>query len=248
MRPGFFYAPMIVYSEPKEQFSNDVLANEIVPKVLERIHQRLGFSVGESEQRSFRNSLIYMDKVLQDPEIPSDSGISIEYQIPQTGKRIDFIVSGRDESSRSAAILIELKQWEEAELTNKDGVIRTILGGAWVERPHPSYQAWSYAALLEDFNETVRTDNILLKPCAYLHNYSPDDVITNSFYLDHISKAPVFLCPDAVKLREFIKKFVKHGDSGDLMYRIEHGKISPSKNLADKLASLVAGESGIYHD
>ncbi|WP_238387954.1 hypothetical protein, partial [Pararcticibacter amylolyticus] len=35
---------------------------------------------------------------------------------------------------------------------------------------HPSYQAWSYAALLQDFNETVATDNIQLKPCAYLHN------------------------------------------------------------------------------
>ncbi|PWG78011.1 DNA/RNA helicase domain-containing protein, partial [Pararcticibacter amylolyticus] len=47
---------------------------------------------------------------------------------------------------------------------------------------HPSYQAWSYAALLQDFNETVATDNIQLKPCAYLHNCTDLTVIRIPFY------------------------------------------------------------------
>ncbi len=232
---------MIVYSEPKKKFSEDILADEIVGKIIDRIHQRLRFSVGDSEQRAFRNSLRYMDTVLQDRDIPEDAGVSIEYQIPQTGKRIDFIVSGRDEQSRSAAILIELKQWDEAELTNKDGVVRTRFRGGMAETAHPSYQAWSYAALLEDFNEAVRSEGILLKPCAYLHNYSSDGVITHQFYADHIKRAPVFLRTDAAKLREFIKTYVKKGDAGEVMYRIEKGRIAPSKNLADKLVSLMKG-------
>lgn len=29
-----------------------------------------------------------------------------------------------------------------------------------------------------------------LHPCAYLHNYNPDTVITHSFYEPHIKKAP----------------------------------------------------------
>lgn len=232
---------MIVYSATKEEFSSDILNNQIVEKIQSCLKRNVGFHVAESEQRAFRNSLRYMDKVLEDPVIPNSSGISIEYQIPQTSKRIDFIISGKNETMNSVAVLIELKQWEEAWLSQKDGVVSTIINRGKKEVSHPSYQAWSYAALLEDFNETVRNDNVLLKPCAYLHNYESDNIIANRFYSEHIEKAPVFFKSDAVKLREFIKQFVKHGDSGEVMYRIDHGRIRPSKSLADKLASLLQG-------
>src|SRR5262249_23466382 len=78
-------------------------------------------------------------------------------------------------------------------------------------------------------------------PCAYLHNYEDDGVITNPFYGDYLKKAPVFLKPDALKLQQFIKTHVKYGDTTRIMYRIEHGKIKPSKNLADELASMLHG-------
>ena len=34
---------------------------------------------------------------------------------------------------------------------------------------------------------------------------------------------------------------MKYGDVDNIMYRIDHGKIKPSKNLADKLVSLMEG-------
>ncbi len=234
---------MLVYSETKKDFSQDVFKNRLVDKILTGLHEKLGRRVSESEVDAYRNSLIYMDIVLRDPEIPDNCGISIEYQIPQSGRRIDFIVSGYGDSSSTSAsvVIVELKQWEEAELTQKDGIVRTFLNGSIREVSHPSYQAWSYAALLEDFNETVRTEQITLKPCAYLHNYRSDDVITNNFYAEHLEKAPVFFKSDAEKLQLFIKKYVKRGDNRDVMYRIEQGKIKPSKSLADSLASLLQG-------
>ena len=36
-------------------------------------------------------------------------------------KRIDFILTGRNSGDSPSAIIIELKQWTEARLTNKDG-------------------------------------------------------------------------------------------------------------------------------
>ena len=108
---------------------------------------------------------------------------------------------------------------------------------------HPSYQAWSYAAMLQDFSETVETENISLKPCAYLHNYEEDEVIKHPFYAEHLEKAPVFLKRDGQKLRKFIKQYVKHGDNGETMYRIDSGKIRPSKQLADSLVSMIKGNT-----
>ena len=61
------------------------------------------------------------------------------------------------------------------------------------------------------------------------------------FYDEYTSKAPIFLKPDAIKLQEFIKSHVKYGDTSNVMYRIDHGKIKPSKNLADQLSSMLQG-------
>lgn len=232
---------MIVYNANKTQFLNDVLTNDIEGIVLKNVKQKLNRGVGIAEIKSWAASLVYMDRIMQDQQIPDDCGIAIEYQIPQTGKRIDFIISGQDENNKDSVLLIELKQWSEAKLTNKDSIVETYVGGRIGEHTHPSYQAWSYATLLQGFNEVVYTENIQLHPCAYLHNYIDDNVIKNDFYSEYIQKAPVFLKSDAVKLREFIKSHVKYGDRSNILYRIENGKIRPSKMLADSIGKMIKG-------
>ncbi|RII28982.1 MAG: AAA family ATPase [Geobacter sp.] len=232
---------MIVYSATKARFQEDVVTNDIDGIILDAFMSATGKSTAKAEINSWKNSLQYMYLALNDDEIPHDAGVAIEYHIPQTSNRIDFILSGRDHQKRDSAILIELKQWQKAELTTSDAIVITQFKRGLVETPHPSYQAWSYKCLLEDFNETVREDNIHLYPCAYLHNYKDDGVITNVFYGDYIRKAPLFLKSDALKLQRFIKTHVKYGDKSRIMYRIDHGKIKPSKNLADELLSMIKG-------
>ncbi len=232
---------MLVYQATKEKFSNDILSNNIENIIADIIKVKLNFSVPKNQILAFKNSLIYMDKVIADPGIPNDSGVAIEFQIPQTSKRVDFIITGQDAEMKDQVIIIELKQWEEAQITEKDGVVITRFAHGLVETSHPSYQAWSYAALINGFNEAVYDGNISLNPCAYLHNYKDNGVITDVFYQDYLEKAPAFLKNDAAKLREFIKNFLKHGDKTNIMYRIESGKIRPSKALADSLSSMLKG-------
>lgn len=217
------------------------MSNDIAGIIQTAYKSATGRSTGLSEIESWRNSLQYMDRVLNDAAIPADSGVAIEYHIPQSSKRIDFILTGINEQEQDSAILVELKQWQKAEITTKDGVVTTRFKHGEKETSHPSYQAWSYKCLLEDYNQTVQEEAIQLVPCAYLHNYEQDDIITNSFYDNYTKEAPVFLKDDALKLREFIKSHVKYGDKNNVMYRIDHGKIKPSKNLADQLASMLKG-------
>jgi uncharacterized protein len=237
---------MIVYLANKTRFREDVLSNRIEEIVHESFKAHLGRSVGESELSSWKNSLRHMDTVLEDAEIPHDAGVAIEFNIPQTSKRVDFIITGTRGDGQRTAVIVELKQWGEAKATPKDAIVSTFVGGRDREVNHPSYQAWSYAALIEDFNETVRKDPIHLRPCAYLHNCASGSVIHAPFYAEHVKRAPAFLRDDAKKLREFIKAHVKHGDNGEAMYRIRDGKIRPSKNLADHLASLIKGNREFY--
>jgi DUF2075 family protein len=232
---------MIVYLATKADFRADVLSNRIEEKILGSFQGALGKSVGESELASWRNSLPYMDRVLDDPDIPHDTGVAIEFNIPQTGKRIDMILTGTNHDRQRTAVIVELKQWQKAAATRKDAIVSTFVGGREREVNHPSYQAWSYAMLIEDFNESVRLDPIHLRPCAYLHNCESDSVIHAPFYAAHTKAAPAFLKDDALKLREFIKAHVRYGDKGETMYRIRDGRIRPSKSLADHLASMIQG-------
>jgi DUF2075 family protein len=232
---------MILYKATKKVFCDDVVANDIADKIQSSFKEVMGYATGRREFESWRSSMLHMHNVLLDIAIPDDAGIAIEYKIPQTSKRVDFIVTGKESSGQECAILVELKQWSEATLTGKDGVIVSYVGGREREVAHPSYQAWTYASLLNDFNQVVVADDIQLFPCAYLHNYEQEDVITNSFYDEYLQKAPVFLKRDTAKLTQFMKQHIKYGDSGNIMYRIDHGKIKPSKNLADELVSMIKG-------
>lgn len=196
-----------------------------------------------NEFLSWMNSMQYMYKVLEVKSIPDDSVIAIEYRIPNSNKRVDFIISGEDELGRESAVIIELKQWQKLEKVNsKEAVVKTHLQGRMVETTHPSYQAWSYVSMIEDYNEDVRKYKINLQPCAYLHNYrlQEHDDLTDSCYEYYIDKAPVFTRGDTDKLAKFISEYVKKGNL-DVLYHIEQGRIVPSKSLQDSLSSMLKG-------
>lgn len=235
---------MIVYAATKQQFLKDNDNDDIEEVILRHYKEATGKNVASSEIRSWQGSLTYMAKVLRDEGLPSDAGLAIELHIPQSSKRIDFLLTGRDEKQAKKAVLIELKQWSKANATTKDAIVKTALGGGLIETIHPSYQVWSYAALLEGFNEAVYDKSIEIRPCAYLHNYVSDGVIDSAHYEPHISKAPLFLKgPEELsKLRNFLKKHISHGDNKEVLYELSEGKIRPSKALAEALGGLMKGK------
>lgn len=232
---------MIVYSAIKQTFLDDVESNQIHHLILAELKRRAGFSVGAREIESWRNSMQYMYKVLRSDGIPGDAGVAIEYTIPLTSKRVDFILSGKDSHQSETAVIVELKQWSEVRVTAKDAIVITWLGGRETETSHPAYQAWTYASLIEDYNETVRQENIQLVPCTYLHNLDSNEAINDPCYKTHTDRAPVFISKDAKRLSEFLREHITYGDDKDILYRIENGKLKPSKSLADSLNSMLKG-------
>lgn len=236
---------MIVYSGIKRDFQRHIINNEIVDIIEKEVKDKLKRSTPKSELRSWANSLKYMFIILEDQEIPFDAGVAIEYKIPNTSKRVDFIITGENNSGEKNVIIIELKQWEKVEIVSgQDGVINTFLGQGLRNVAHPSYQAWSYASLIRDFNSTVQNENINLFPCAYLHNYKkrPIEPLLDESFHKYIEEAPLFLDGDALKLRHFIKKFITRGNA-TILYDIEHGKLRPSKSLQDAITSMVEGNT-----
>lgn len=234
---------MIVYQEAKKQFLHDVRLDLIEDKIEQKVRERLNKKTAPNEFMSWMNSMQYMYKVMEDKSIPDESMIAIEYRIPNSNKRVDFIVSGEDQMGRESAVVIELKQWQKMEkVESKEAIVKTNLHGRNVETIHPSYQAWSYVSMIEDYNEDVRKYKINLKPCAYLHNYrlKENDDLVDECYEYYIDKAPVFTRGDTDRLSKFISKYIKKGNP-DVLYHIDHGRIVPSKSLQDSLSSMLRG-------
>ena len=235
---------MIVYEGLKTDFLKSCESDSIAIEIEENILNKLGRHTPKAEFRSWENSLNYMYKVMNDPDIPIDAGVAIEYSIPQTSKRVDFIVSGYDENNDPNAVIVELKQWDKiTEVNGTDALVETFVGGSNHRVVHPSYQAWSYAQLIYDYNSSVQDKNVKLNPCACLHNYirHENDPLDSAIYSDYLIEAPAYTKGQLDQLRSFIKKSVKKGDKKEILYFIDRGKIRPSKSLQNTIGSMLKG-------
>lgn len=235
---------MIVYEATKELFVEDVIQDRIEENIDEKFYNKMGYHTSQSERNAWKNSMEYMLKVLIDSNIPSNIGVAIEYKIPNTSKRVDFIITGFDANRKNVAVIVELKQWEKVSIVSgKDGIVEAYTGHALREVAHPSYQAWSYATTIEDYNENVQQKQIDLYPCAYLHNYQKimPPTLLSDVYKEYLDKAPAFVKGDVEKLREFINRYIQYGDDRETLYMIDNGKIRPSKSLQDSLSNMLKG-------
>lgn len=239
---------MLVYQNTKGGFVEDVRNGYIAEQITKAFEEHNLNHNNNAEFRAWANSLQYMRNVLDDNDISDECNLAIEYQIPLTSKRVDFLIAGKDLNDNDNIVIIELKQWENSGMTSRPDVVTAFTGGANRAVCHPSYQAYSYAKIIENFNEDIYKGNVTLKPCAYLHNYKEENRsnIDNELYKEAISCAPIFLMEDLVKLRNFIKIYIRKKDGVDLLMKIENGKLKPAKALQDSLASMLKGNKEFY--
>ena len=239
---------MIIYENTKGGFIDDIRNGDIADKIKESFYLNNISNNNEAEYRAWSNSLMFMRNVLDDDEISNDCSLAIEYQIPLTSKRVDFLIAGKDEHNNNNIVVIELKQWENCTPTQIPDIVYAFTGGAERAVCHPSYQAYSYAKIIENFNEDIYKDDISLIPCAYLHNYKEQNRhnIEHEVYKEALKLSPCFLSHDVPKLRKFIKTYIKEKDGINLLMKIENGKLKPAKALQDSLASMLTGNREFY--
>ncbi|ASP28476.1 ATP/GTP binding protein [Spiroplasma corruscae] len=237
---------MIIYKANKKNFLSDVLSGEISNILNKKIKSLMNRTTASNEIYSWNNSLKDMYMVLSDNQISDDIGIALEYNLPNTSKRIDFIITGRNSFSEEVMLIIELKQWEKCtKVENQDMIVNTFINKRERNTTHPSYQAFSYGLLLKDFSEVVYTssDQIKINTCAYLHNYDIDkypDILWEG-YSKFIELAPLFFKKDTIKLRNYIKELILVGDNCNLIEKIDNGKIKPGKSIQNFVKEIIDG-------
>ena len=239
---------MIIYENTKGGFIDDIRNGFIADIIEESFHKKNLSHSNKAEFKAWSNSLMFMRNVLDDNEVSDDCSLAIEYQIPLTSKRVDFLIAGTDDNNNNNIVVIELKQWENCTPTQRPDIVYAFTGGAERAVCHPSYQAYSYAKIIENFNEDIYKENISLIPCAYLHNFKEQNRknIEHEIYKEALTLSPCFLSHDVPKLRNFIKTYIKKKDNIDLLMKIENGKLKPAKALQDSLVSMLKGNKEFY--
>ena len=236
---------MLIYTGTKKDFMHDEDEELLEPKLLKALKDKMHRTTPQSEYNSWRSSLREMYMMLNDQNIPEDVGVAIEYNIPQTAKRVDFLLSGYDKNDKANIVVIELKQWQSIEaVKGLDCIVETYIGRGKRKVVHPSYQAWSYATLISDYNQNVYNNDIKIHPCAYLHNYQrkeKNDPLDEKQYQDILELSPSFTMFQRKELKDFVKERIVKGDNYQNILYIDNGKIKPSKTLQDSISSMLKG-------
>ena len=197
-----------------------------------------------SQYRAWTNSLTYLSREFLMSHIKDDCGVLIEYKLPATSRRVDFIVTGYDSKGTPGFVIIELKQWSEAQsVKDKPGiVIANVSGTHRGETNHPSYQAWSYKMFLDNMLDSVQKHHLHSVACACMHNYDylgldKDDLAINPNE-ELVKETPIFGKHDGSKLGNFVRQSVGEGNGEKIMQLLVDGKIVPSKGLADAICQM----------
>ena len=158
---------MIIFSCLKKEFDQYVEKGIISNLVYDAYKEKMGKKTKLNQIKAWANSLPFMTEILRD--LPENVGIAIEFNIPLTSKRIDFVVSGYNYQYKPVLLLFELKQWEEVwDAKGEDAIVRTLISNKEKNSLHPSYQVLCYAELLLNYNHYIESNQVQVIPLVYL--------------------------------------------------------------------------------
>jgi hypothetical protein len=123
-----------------------------------------------SERRSWDRSIPVLANDLVEAGL-GDVEVLLEHRLPLSSRRVDAILAGRHPDTGAASyVIVELKQWSEADLFEDDPSLVLIDGYGRHPRLHPVEQVRGYCEYLRDFVPALQADDDNVAGAAYLHN------------------------------------------------------------------------------
>ncbi|WP_261987169.1 DUF2075 domain-containing protein [Actinomadura sp. HBU206391] len=150
------------------------MERQLVGRLNDHLRVMTGRSTGEAEKKSWRRSLPILARDLVEADLGKVEML-IEYQLPRTSKRADVVLAGVDRMGNDRYVVVELKQWSQAELF-EDNENLVLVPGYRREVEHPLLQVKDYCDTIVDFIGALHGDPDTVRGVAYLHNAADPDV------------------------------------------------------------------------
>lgn len=226
-----------LFAGSASEFIRMAPASELTAHLVREFNRRWG-TVSQSEEQSWRRSLTVLAGVASQADVDT-AGVGVELRLPLTDKRIDVSFVGRDAKEDPRVILVELKQWDQADPS--DFPDNVVVGG--VEHLHPSIQVGAYADYLRDSHSAFTEHGFQLQPCAYLHDMPAREaaMLRDEPFEAAVAAAPLFGRGDEPHLTRLLRESVAAGGGMDLLPKLVNGRYSPSKQLIASIARSLEG-------
>ena len=101
---------MKLYAGTTEQFRADAQMHRIAEKLRAEYTAQIGHRPSPNEVASWQNSLMALSMLVDQAEL-NDHGVILEYQLGNTSRRLDAMLTGHAATSAENAVVVELKQW-----------------------------------------------------------------------------------------------------------------------------------------
>ncbi len=235
---------MRLYSGTTQEFSYDTTHNALADKLETAFHAHFGHKPSPGELTSWINSSQFIKNVVQEAML-SDNMIVLEYEIPYSNGRIDYLLFGKAADGSQNVVVVEAKQWQNVEPCDVEENIITVLGNGKRMTEHPAYQVQGYHHFLKDFVTVFSEAHpVNLYSCVYCHNYdkTPDSVLFSQKFKEINSKYPVFAKQDFSVLADYLKERLGGGSGLEIFNRVIESRIAPSKKLLEHARMMIDGQ------
>ncbi len=237
---------MIIY----DAYINEFIKASKDPRVLvaeinSNLIKKFGIRVAENEQRSWANSLPRVAKLLKESK-EDYRRVLVEFNIPTSKKRIDFIILGKNKNGIPSAWLLELKQWSNV----KEEEWNSFRVGRYIDT-HPSEQANDYKFRLE--HEMGMKGKVDIKSAAYLHNLEDkNSPLLKGEYNEILKKAKLYSSLNEEELSRAIEYQTIIKSSKEAFEYFKSAKWMPTKRFKELVKedfnslTLVGSQKVIY--
>ena len=206
--------------------------DSLVETMLQQYMSDYQTAVGESEQRSWRNSLPALAEDLAAAGLDAVD-VLLEYALPLTSQRADVILAGtHPETGDPSFVVVELKQWTAAEPFEGDDALVSVTG---FPEPvlHPARQVDGYRRYLTNYLVNLHDHEDWIDAVAYLHGAESDQRVAGIL---GGGDAPVFTGGRREALRSYLKERLSGGGSAEVLIG---SAVRPSTKLMQVAADEV---------
>lgn len=229
---------MHLFAGTVDDFLSALSAGRLIGNLQAAFSRLLLSAPSPSEVRSWERSLPALAEVLHRAGI-GQAAVLVEYVLPQSSKRADAVIVGRDSEGQAHLVVVELKQWTSADIDDVSG--RLVIAGNRLTL-HPQSQVAYYVEYLRDFNSALHSGSFGSSGAVYLHNAGAAELrrLTSAAPAEG-APYPVFGVDDGDRLAEFLRRAVGGGDGRELLRRLADAQVRPSRSLLSAVAAEVGG-------
>ena len=232
------------------RFNKDVDDGTFIDLMTKGFREKIG-GINKSEKRSWNANLPYIRKLTEN--LNPNAYIALETQDPKTNGRCDLAFFGVGENERQQLLVVELKQWSEAEFvddhpskvranTHKNVVQETL---------HPCGQGINYRNRYRHWYSVCDPEEkgtIEINSCAYLYwleDYGEKNLASKQ-YEAILKESPLYTSRNVNNLERRIQEITALGQGQEVFSRIHACEPRPNPRFAEQAVDVITSRS-MFH-